>query len=123
MQVTYRNSDLDLLDLPSVSLLQPTSRAVSGVALFTYYKVDAAAAETLALATRKMQAELMARYPGLQARLWIRTDALGTQQTWMETYEHPRGVTRTLSLAIEESGQALPPGRVGERHTESFVGA
>jgi len=106
-----------------VSLLQPSSRAVSGVALFTYYKVDAHHAEGLATATRKMQADLMDKYPGLNARLWIRTDALGEQQTWMETYEHPRGVTRALRQAIEHAGATLPAGRVGERHTESFVGA
>jgi len=68
-----------------------------------------------------MQADLARRHPGLSARLWIRADALGKEQTWMESYEHPRGVAGAVHEAIEVASRELPAGRVGERHTETFV--
>lgn len=89
-------------------------------ALFIYYKVDAQHAQALEQATRQMQAAFMQSHPGLVARLWVRGDAAAP--TWMESYEHPRGVDDTLATLIEQTAQALlSTGRIGARHVEKFV--
>ena len=90
------------------------------MALFIYYKVDPACAEAFEIAARQMQATLKQTHAGLKARLWIRTDPHGSGQTWMETYEHPQGVTQAVAGMIEQLAQALPDGQMSPRHSEMF---
>ena len=83
-------------------------------ALFIYYRVSQ---------TRTAEA-LMQRWPGLQARLWRRTDEVASpavEQTWMEVYEHPAGVDVLFEQMLAEQVHMLPPGLIGPRHVESFV--
>lgn len=91
-----------------------------GRALFVYYKVDAAHAETLRAAVRLMQAALLRSDDDLQARLWTRADSPDGHQTWMESYEHQHGVSDELAEMIDQAAKGLPAGQLGPRHLEMF---
>ncbi|MDI1259149.1 DUF4936 family protein [Aquabacterium sp.] len=97
-----------------------TADAVPAKALFIYYKVDPAHAPAFEKAVRQMQIALRRSHEDLTARLWIRADAQASAQTWMETYEHPDGVSVLLATLIELAAQDLPAGQVGDRHVEMF---
>lgn len=93
-----------------------------GLEHFVYYRVrraDDARAESAVMA---MQAELAARWPGLQGRLLRRVDggpATG-DVTLMEIYAglpSPEAAAELESLAFAR----LAPWLVGERHVEAFV--
>jgi 1,2-phenylacetyl-CoA epoxidase PaaB subunit len=61
-------------------------------ALFIYYRVPQAHRADAFEAITTAQQTLMRRLPGVQARLWCRSDEQATdalEQTWMEVYEHP----------------------------------
>lgn len=90
------------------------------MALFIYYKVDPAHAPAFENAVRHMQTALRQAHEGLVARLWIRADANAAVQTWMETYEHPEGVSALVATLIELAAQDLPTGQVGDRRVEMF---
>jgi hypothetical protein len=96
------------------------ANAAPAMALFIYYKVEPAHAAAFEEAVRRMQADLRRAHEGLLARLWIRTDAQASAQTWMETYEHPDGVNALTATLIELAAQDLPPGQIGTRHVEMF---
>jgi hypothetical protein len=105
-----------------INLIDMEAQApVSTLALFIYYKVDHSHAQVLEQAARQMQAALMQSHEGLVARLWVRADVHDAQQTWMESYEHPQGVSEALAALIEQAAQDLPPGAIGARHVEMFV--
>lgn len=93
------------------------------MALFIYYKVDPAHASAFEEAVRRMQADVRQAHEDLVARLWIRTDAQASEQTWMETYEHPDGVNALTATLIELAAQDLPAGQIGSRHVEMFSNA
>lgn len=97
-----------------------TADAAPAKALFIYYKVDPAHAPAFENAVRQMQTALRRSHEELTARLWIRADANSAAQTWMETYEHPDGVSVLLATLIELAAQDLPDGQMGERHVEMF---
>ena len=97
-----------------------TADAAPAKALFIYYKVDPAHAQAFENAARQMQTALRRSHEDLTARLWIRDDAKAAAQTWMETYEHPEGVSVLLATLIELAAQDLPAGQIGDRHVEMF---
>lgn len=92
--------------------------------LFVWYRVrdhDAPAARDTALA---MQRSLVARCPGLEARLLIR-DVGGGVQTWMETYARSAsaandGVDAATEALIDSASAALQDLTCGTRHVEAF---
>lgn len=93
-------------------------------ALFVYYRVAHTDSAEAFRRISALQQTLMQRLPGLQARLWQRADAAGSQvseQTWMEVYEHPDGVDALCEQLLAEQVGALPCGLIGTRHVEAFV--
>lgn len=93
-------------------------------ALFIYYRVPQAHRADAFEAITAVQQSLMRRLPGVQARLWCRSDeqvADALEQTWMEVYEHPEGVDALCEQVLRELLQSLPAGLIGPRHTEAFV--
>ena len=93
-------------------------------ALFIYYRVPQAHRADAFEAITAAQQTLMRRLPGVQARLWCRSDEQATdalEQTWMEVYEHPEGVDTLCEQELQALLQALPAGLIGPRHTEAFV--
>ncbi|MES2889354.1 MAG: DUF4936 family protein [Pseudomonadota bacterium] len=101
--------------------------------LFIYYQVARSDTATLQAQVQAMQQRLCAAHRGLNARLLQRTDdhhakfhangSAGSAErcTWMETYASPAGVGAGLQAAIAAAAADLPPGLMGERHTEAFV--
>jgi hypothetical protein len=57
---------------------------------------------------------------GLHARLLCRAQPGEGQETWMEVYTHPQGITPGLQAVIESATRELPAARVGNRHIEVF---
>lgn len=93
-------------------------------ALFVYYRVSHTHCADAFAAITALQQTLMRRLPGVQARLWCRSDAHASdvaEQTWMEVYEHPEGVDALCEQVLLELVQALPAGLIGPRHVEAFV--
>ncbi len=93
-------------------------------ALFIYYRVTQTRSAEAFQAITTLQQGLMQNLPGLQAKLWRRTHEQGgeaIEQTWMEVYEHPRGVDELCEQLLLEQVHALPPGLIGARHVESFL--
>jgi hypothetical protein len=74
-----------------------------------------------------MHRSLTAKWPGLQVRLLVRSDA--GRQTWMETYarartaRHDDGIDATLEAAIAAAALPLRSLIDGERHVEAFEAA
>jgi len=89
--------------------------------LFIYYRIRADAAGAALEAVQAMQARLRREHAGLAARLLRRPEEHDEQQTWMEIYASPAGVTPDLESRIAEAAAALAPFIVGSRHTEVFV--
>ncbi len=87
--------------------------------LYVYYKLDVAWHDAWARRVRQFQAQLVAQWPGLVAELLQRPEATDGQETWMETYRHPRGLTPELLASIAQT--ALDAGLPAPRHTESFI--
>ena len=96
--------------------------AEAPASLFVYFKLKASAAEPALSALLAMQQGLRADHPGLLARLFARTDAstLG-ELTWMETYEHPAGLSDAFMADLGGAVQGLPADLIGPRHTEFFA--
>ncbi|MDX9842203.1 MAG: DUF4936 family protein [Aquabacterium sp.] len=93
-------------------------------ALFIYYRVSQTRRAEAYAAITALQQTLMRRLPGVQARLWCRSDehaADAPEQTWMEVYEHSEGVDALCEQVLLSLVQALPAGLIGPRHVESFV--
>lgn len=88
--------------------------------LFIYYRATQENASVLHAQVSRMQTELRARHPGLQARLLRRPQAADGLHTWMETYSSPDGISDTLKSAIDAAAHALTPWIEGPRHTEEF---
>lgn len=93
--------------------------------LFVYYRVPCARRHAAAQAVQAMQSALSGQWPGLDAQLMRRADASAQnkaeEDTWMETYAHPEGVSAALMAAIASQATALPEGLIGVRHVETFV--
>lgn len=96
-------------------------RSGASASLFIYFRLASAQAAQARPLLLAMQASLKARHPGLMVRLLARTDEQHcAEQTWMETYEHPQGLSPTFQADLRAAVQALPPGLIGARHAESF---
>jgi hypothetical protein len=89
--------------------------------LFIYYRATQENASVLHAEVSRMQSELRARHPGLQARLLRRPQAADGLHTWMETYSSPDGIGDALKSAIDTAALALAPLIQGSRHTEEFT--
>jgi hypothetical protein len=97
--------------------------------MFVYYRVPLAQTCAVADAVRQMQAALLSDWPGLRVQLLRRADAhtseanhlAASEETWMEIYEHPLGLSDRVLQAIDACAKALPTGLAGERHVEIFV--
>lgn len=90
--------------------------------LFIYFRLTSARAPQALQRLGAMQVDLRARHPGLSARLLTRTDQQdGSELTWMEIYEHAHGLSEAFLADLDAAVQALPPGLIGPRHTESFA--
>jgi hypothetical protein len=92
--------------------------------LFIYYRTTFENASVLHATVSRLQDDLRARHPGLQARLMRRPDAADGLHTWMETYADPHnknGITDALQREIDAAALVLAPLLVGPRHVESFV--
>lgn len=99
-------------------------------AQFVYYRVPHANRRAAAVAVQQMQATLVDQWPGLQARLMHRADVsqpgdtanpTEVEDTWMEIYEHPSGISPSIAQAIAAQAGALQSGLIGVRHVETFV--
>jgi hypothetical protein len=97
--------------------------AEAPASLFVYFKLKVSAANDALPALLAMQQGLRARHPGLMARLYARTDEarLPAELTWMETYEHPMGLSEAFMSDLAVAVRDLPVALMGPRHTEVFV--
>ncbi len=90
-------------------------------ALYVYYRVALLQAAEAEAGIRALQSQLMARRPGLLARLLQRMEAQApAEATWMEIYEHADGVSDACERDLAELVAALPQGLTGPRHVEVF---
>lgn len=90
--------------------------------LFIYYRAPQENASALHAEVSRMQTELRARHPGLQARLLRRPEAADGLHTWMETYALPQeGLNDALQGEIETAARAWSHWIVGPRHVERFI--
>lgn len=96
---------------------------VAETELFVYYRVPEAACMPVAAVVAAMHRELVAEWPGLQARVLRRPDARDGQATLMETYARPGpGIDAALHEAIDRAAvRALTGFGAGPRHTEVFL--
>jgi hypothetical protein len=85
-------------------------------ALFVYWRIDPARLDDTLAAVRVAQAALCAGWPGLQARLWQRSDP-GVPATVMETYAAPEGIDAPAQARIDAAVAACVP---ATRHVEAF---
>jgi Domain of unknown function (DUF4936) len=97
--------------------------------LFVWYRVRDERAEQALAAVRTMQGELVATWPGLQARLLTRVDPGGVQ-TWMESYARATdsppgqaGIDADIARTIELAALPLAALLEGVRHVEAFTTA
>lgn len=88
-------------------------------ALYVYYKVDAAQHAVCAVRVRRLQAQLLAAWPGLACELLQRPEAAAGVETWMEAYRHADGIAEALIQHIGEAAAA--DGLPAPRHSERFV--
>ena len=85
--------------------------------LFVYYKVPLARHGDLLARVLAFQERLRQAWPGLAIELMQRPQASADgDETWMEVYRHPRGVTDALTAAITQlaSEMGLPKKRASE---------
>ncbi|MET0333917.1 MAG: DUF4936 family protein [Rhizobacter sp.] len=91
--------------------------------LFIYYRATQENASVLHAEVSRMQSDLRARHPDLQARLLRRPEAADGLHTWMETYaapSHPHGISDALRREIDTAALALASLIEGARHSEGF---
>ena len=87
-----------------------------GRALFVYWRIAAQDLAPALAAVRAAQAQLVADWPGLQVRLWQRSDP-GVPATVMETYAAPGGISPAAQARIDAVLGACVP---CPRHVEAF---
>jgi len=89
--------------------------------IFIYWKTsrDLAPAATAGMAS--FQRGLLARQPGLVARLYRRAEEAGDAVTLMETYALAGGIDAALQQELVMAGRQAGAGWCqGERHVEAF---
>lgn len=89
--------------------------------LFIYYRVASSQAAAARLAVEALQSRLREALPGLQTQLLRRPEEKDGQQTWMEIYSHPQGVSPQAQDHIEAAARELQALCPGPRHVEVFV--
>jgi hypothetical protein len=101
----------------------PSAPAGTGEArtLFIYYRVASSQAVAARPAVEALQARLREALPGLQTQLMRRPEEKDGQQTWMEIYSHPQGVSPQAQDQIEAAARELRGLGPGPRHVEVFV--
>jgi hypothetical protein len=89
-----------------------------GRRLYVYYRVDAAVLEATLATARRLQAQLLAAHPGVQAELLRRPDVPDGQITVMEAYaeQAPGAMPPDLAQRLEGLATTLPR----PRHAEWF---
>ena len=92
--------------------------------LFIYWKLPPAQAQAALDALLQAQAVLRAAHPGLQARLFQRSDTAAANEghvTGMETYGMAGGIDEDLQLKLVMAGdEALSRFGAPRRHVEVF---
>jgi len=89
--------------------------------LYVYYRVAPPHAEAARLEVLAWQSAALQRWPGLEARLLRRPPAHEqAEQTWMEIYRHPAGLSEAILAQLQQATAQLPALRSGERHLEIF---
>ena len=89
--------------------------------LFVYWRADGANAEAATKAVQAFQCELGRTLPGIQARLYLRSDAREGSVTLMETYALTSGLSDAQQAdLLAAASQALAGWARGERHVEVF---
>jgi hypothetical protein len=90
---------------------------LSEQSLFIYWHVSVETAAAAAAAALAYQTLAQNRWPGLQARLYRRTDPDRDRVTLMETYACSRGLPSDLAA---DSAAALASWAAQGRHVETF---
>jgi len=88
--------------------------------LYVYYRIDPADAATALPQVERMFNGLRHGHAGLHARLLRRAQPEENQETWMEVYTYPGGITPDLQAAIDAATRDTPGARIGTRHQEVF---
>jgi len=88
--------------------------------LYVYYRIGRADTPAALLQIEGMFDALRQGHAGLHARLLRRPQPGESQETWMEVYTHPGGITPDLLAAIESAARQMPSARIGARHLELF---
>lgn len=85
-----------------------------------YYRIGQADVTVALPQVEGMFDALKEGHTGLHARLLRRAQPDEGQETWMEVYTHPGGITPDLQTAIESATREVPRARMGARHLEVF---
>ena len=85
-----------------------------------YYRVAPAEAATALPQIERMFDDLRRSHEGLRTRLLRRAQSSASEQTWMEVYTHPGGITPELHAAIEAAAGRATGAVPGARHAEVF---
>jgi hypothetical protein len=90
--------------------------------LFVYWRCERRQADAAVAGVLSFQRELLAEFPGLQARRYVRVDDALDQATIMEAYaDASQGIAPGLqALVLSRGAQALSPWCRGQRHVEVF---
>jgi hypothetical protein len=88
--------------------------------LFVYYKIAAAEHAQWLQRVRALEQQVRTSWPGLQIELMQRPEASNDgQETWMEIYRHPQGVTLAMTESISQL--AARAGLPSKRASEFFI--
>jgi hypothetical protein len=89
-------------------------------ALFVYYKIAASEHAAWLQRLRAFEQQVQRSWPDLQIELMQRPEASSDgQETWMEVYRHPQGVTQAMTESIGQL--AAQAGLPTKRASEFFV--
>jgi hypothetical protein len=89
-------------------------------ALFVYYKIAASEHATWLQRVRAFEQQVQRSWPDLQIELMQRPEASSDgQETWMEVYRHPQGVTQVMTESIGQL--AAQAGLSMKRASEFFI--
>lgn len=89
--------------------------------LYVYYRVGRADAASTLPQIEHLLDGLRRSHAGLRARLLRRAQGgVGEEETWMEVYTHPGGITTGLQAAIEAAARGVAGARLGQRRVEVF---
>ena len=89
-------------------------------ALFVYYKITASEHAAWLQRVRVFEQQVQRSWPDLQIELMQRPEASSDgQETWMEVYRHPRGVTQAMTESIGQL--AAQAGLPMKRASEFFI--